>query len=169
MRSAPALAFALVPPLLALTACMADDKRYPSLLPRPIESQSVAEPVVQPAVAAPDPALDKRIGEVTAGLDAAQKAFVSAAQNAEAAIAVARGVPQGSEAWLNAQIALSEAEAKRAPIVAALTDLEQIAIERGEAGKPPYPALDKAIARADALSQEQSARLAGLEAALAGN
>lgn len=169
MRSVPILTVALLPPLLALTACLANDKRYPSLLPRPIESQSIAEPNRPVPVAEPDPALDKRIAQLTAGLDAAQSAFVAAAQNAEAAVAVARGVPQGSEAWLNAQAAIGEAEAKRAPAVAALADLERLAIDRGEAGKPPYPALDTAIALADTLAQEQSARLAALDAALAGN
>jgi hypothetical protein len=47
-----------------------------------------------------------------------------------------------------------------------LAELEQMAIARGEAGQPPYPALDAAVARASALAEAQAARSATLEAAL---
>ena len=147
----------------------AGDSRYPSLLPRAIESQSLAEPVRPAPVAAPDPALDARIAEMVARLDRANAGFVSAAQAAEATIAVARGVPEGSEAWLEAQAALTRVDAERMPVNAVLADLEDLAIARGTAGQPPYPALDAAMARADALAGEQAARVMGLEAALAGD
>jgi hypothetical protein len=162
MRHVPALLL-----LATLTACTADDKRYPSLLPRPIESQSMAEPERPPVAAAPDPALDKRIAEITGTLDAATRDFATAAQNAEALIAVARGVPVGSEAWLDAQAALSAAEAKQAPAASAVADLDRLSIDRGAGGKAPYPALDAAVERADAILQQQVARLASLDAALA--
>lgn len=163
MRAAPALA---LPLLLLAAGCTPSEDRYPSLLPRPIESQSLAEPVVTPAPAAPDPALDKRIAELTQGLDAAAKAFASEARSAEALVQVARGVPVGSDAWLDAQAALGAVNQKHLPVVVVLTDLDALAIERGSAGKPPYPALDAAVARVAALSREQEARIATLEAAL---
>jgi hypothetical protein len=156
-------------PLLALglAGCMETGAgRYPSLLPRPIESQSLAEPERPVPVAEPDAALDARIAEVTKGLDAAAKSFATAAQNAEALVAVARGLPEGSEPWLDAQAALSEAEAQRGPVSIVLADLERLALDRGEAGKPPYPALDAALARAVTMANEQAARIATLDTAL---
>ena len=147
----------------------AGDSRYPSLLPRPIESQSLAEPVRPAPVVVPDPALDARIAEILARLDQANASFVSAAQATEATIAVSRGVPEGSEAWLEAQAALTRVDAERMPVNAALADLEELGIARAGAGLPPYPALEAAMARADALAGEQAARVTGLEAALAGD
>ena len=79
---------------------------------------------------------------------------------------MARGVPEGSEAWLDAQAALSDLEAKRAPVTALLADLEELALDRGATGKPAYPALDALIVRAGTLAGQQSARIAGLDAAL---
>ncbi len=160
-------------PLLALiaaaglTGCTETAHHYPSLLPRPIESQSLAEPAASPApVATPDAALDTRIAELVATLDKAAADFTAIAQNAEARIAVARGLPPGSDGWLDAQAALSEVGAARAPVGTTLAELERLTIDRGAAGLPPYPALDAAVARANALADAQAARNATLEAAL---
>ncbi|ATY31375.1 hypothetical protein [Sphingomonas psychrotolerans] len=154
--------------LLALAGCTQSPDAYPSLLPRPIESQSFAEPARPAAVAAPDAALDARIAEASAGLQTGRQRFAAAAQEAEAKVAVARGVAEGSEAWLNAQTALSNLESLRAPTLATLAALETMASERGQAGQPPYPALDSAVAAADALATAQGDRIGALEAALAG-
>lgn len=168
MRSAPAL---LTLSLLALAGCTTDNGKYPSLLPRPIESQSLAEPAVPTsdtgAVAA-DPALDAKIAAITATLDKTARDFTTASRSAEAAVAVARGVPEGSESWLNAQVALSDLQTAHAPALAALADLEQLAIERGESGLAAYPALEAATARASEMVQSQGATITGLENALKG-
>ena len=154
--------------LAALAGCTQSPGAYPSLLPRPIETQSLDEPQRPDPVATPDPALDKRVAEITASLAANNQRFIAAAQDTEAKVAVARGVPEGSEAWLDAQTALSTLGAVRAPTLTALSELESLAIERGQAGLPAYPALDSAIAAADAMSTAQSDRIGALEAALAG-
>jgi hypothetical protein len=154
--------------LLALAGCMQTERGYPSLLPRPIESQSLAEPERPAPVATPDPALDAKLADLSAALAEAQQRFTAAAQTAEAKVAVARGVREGSEAWLDAQTALSELGALHAPTVNALAELERLAIERGAAGLPPYPALDAAVEAATAQSQAQEDRTGALEAALAG-
>lgn len=153
---------------LALAGCTQSASRYPSLLPRAAESQSLEEPVRPVPVAAPDPALDKQVNDLTAQLDAIAAAFNQGAQEAEAKIAVARGLPEGSEPWLDAQAALSNLDSLRAPLTTLLSDLEQLAIERGAAGLPPYPALDAAVARAETLAAAQADRSGSLEAALAG-
>jgi hypothetical protein len=163
-----------LPPIIALLSgaalvgCTQSPSRYPSLLPRPAETQSLDEPVRPLPVATPDPAFDTRIAETTASLDSMTKAFNASAQNAEAKVAVARGLPAGSERWLDAQAALADLATLRGPILTIVADLEQLAIERGAAGQPPYPALDAAVARANALSDAQQDRMGALEAALSG-
>ena len=166
MRSLPL--FALTVLVAALAGCTQSPGAYPSLLPRPIESGSFAEPERPAQVAIPDAALDTRIAGFNASLTAGNQQFAAAAQEAEAKVAVARGVPQGSDAWLDAQTALSQLESLRAPLLIALSDLEEIAIERGKAGQPPYPALDSAIAAAEAMTTAQGDRIKAIEAALAG-
>lgn len=161
--------FAALPVLMvALVGCTQSPDAYPSLLPRPIEKQSLAEPERVAAVPVPDAKLDARIAALGAALAEDNQKFVPAAQDAEAKVAVARGLPEGSDPWLDAQTALSTVESTRAPMLAALSELEEMAIERGKAGEPPYPALDKAIADADTLVTAQDTRIAALKAALGG-
>jgi hypothetical protein len=157
----------LVP--VALAGCTQSPDRYPSLLPRPIETQSLAEPERLTAVATPDATLDARIAEITGALQANDAEFRKAAQEAEAKIAVARGLPEGSEGWLDAQAALSTLDTLRAPGVTGLADLERLATEHAASGRPPYPALDTAVSEAEAMSAAQAARITGLEKALAGD
>ena len=151
-----------------LAGCTETGRQYPSLLPRAIETQSMAEPERTAPVAAPDAALDTRIAAAVATLDKAQKDFVATAQDAEARIAVARGLPEGSDGWLDAQAAFTAVGAARVPASDALAELEQMAIARGEAGEVPYPTLDAAVAKANAITEAQAARSATLEAALSG-
>lgn len=161
MRLSPYLGLAL------LAGCTQGTQGYPSLLPRPIEGQSMAEPVRTAPVATVDPALDARIVEIRTALDSSAKAFTSGAQEAEAKIAVARGLPAGSSPWLDAQTALATLDTLRAPTLSIQSDLEDLAITRGTEGKPPYPAIDAAAAAAVAISESQSARIKSLEGALA--
>ena len=158
-------------PLLALAlplaGCIQASDKYPSLLPRAIESQSTAEPERPVPVADADPALDKQVADLSAQLDTAQRAFTKAAQDTEAKIAVARGLPEGSEPWLDAQVALGALDAVHGQTSDTLEALEAVAIERGKNGLPPYPALQAAIERANALSAEQVKRISALETALA--
>ncbi len=161
--------FLLLTSLVALCGCTEATGRYPSLLPRPIESTSLAEPERPPVVAAPDPALDKRIAEIRATLNEGIRAFTAGAQDAEAKIAVSRGLPQGSEAWLQAQVAMGSLAELRRPAVNALSELEEMATQRGVDGLVPYPALDSAVADADKAAAQQQARIDSLEAALGGS
>jgi hypothetical protein len=155
--------------VLLLAGCtQAATSRYPSLLPRPAESQSLEEPKRPVPVAEPDAALDTKIAALAAELDSAARAFTTAAQDAEAKVAVAQGMPEGSEQWLNAQTAMTEVGVARGPVESAVSALEELAIARGQAGQPPYPALDAAIARGDKIAADQAARSAMLEKTLAG-
>lgn len=153
--------------VLPLAGCIQSNDKYPSLLPRAIESQSTAEPERPVVEVAADPALDKQVADLSATLDAAQKAFAKAAQDTEAKIAVARGLPEGSEPWLDAQVALGALDAVHGQTSDTLEALEALAIERGKNGLAPYPALQAEIERATALSDDQVKRIKGLETALA--
>ena len=160
--------FILLLSLTALAGCTETTGRYPSLLPRPIESTSLAEPERPAVVATPDTALDKRIAEIRSGLDAGTKSFTAGAQDAEAKIAVSRGLPQGSEPWLQAQVAMGQLAELRRPAVSALSELEELATQRGVDGLPPYPALDDAVSAAEQAASSQQAKIDSLEAALGG-
>ncbi len=153
-------------PAIVLAGCTQSLSRYPSLLPRPVEQTGFAEPERPVPVAAPDPALDARIAEITTRLGDSDTRFTAAARDAEAKIAVARGLPAGSERWLDAQAALSVLDGFTGPLQAAIADLDELAIERAKAGLVPYPALDAAIKAADAMSHAQESRANALEAAL---
>ena len=161
------LALPLIALALPLTGCIQADDKYPSLLPRAIESQDTAEPERPAPVAEADPALDKQVADLSATLDAAQAAFTKAAQDTEAKIAVARGLPEGSDPWLDAQVALGALDVVHGQTTDALEALEALAIERGKNGLAPYPALQAAIERANTLSADQVKRVRALETALA--
>jgi hypothetical protein len=154
--------------LTCLAACTVADDSYPSLLPRPIESRSDAEPLRPDIVAAPDPALDARIAEQRAAGEAASRRFNVAAVEAETRVAVARGLAVGSEPWIRAQTALADLDPIRGELAGIVAGLEEIAIARASAGEPAYPALDAAIAELGAISEAQGNRLAALEDAIAG-
>ena len=153
---------------LFLGGCAADDaKHYPSLLPRPIESRSDAEPVAPPPpVATPDAPTDARLAALRATLGESATAFAPAADRAEQAARAAKGQPAGSEAWITAETALAELDGYRATSSATLTDIEEMAIERATTLQPPYPGIEALRTAADAQLTAQSARIAAIQAML---
>lgn len=133
--------------LLLGAGCAQAPGRGPSLLPRAIESRSDAEPAASPdPVATPEPALDQRIAGIVADRDRADKEFTDDDRRLAAQLSAARRAAVGSDSWLDAQTALASLEAGRATVSGALTDLDEIAIQRTTDGKPPYPALEAARA-----------------------
>tara|TARA_Y100000815_G_scaffold205546_1_gene189370 strand:+ start:1749 stop:2252 length:504 start_codon:yes stop_codon:yes gene_type:complete len=153
----------------ALTGCIDSSDRYPSLLPREVENQSLAEPDVPAPVATPDAALDARIAAEKARISEAAAAFATAASDAEAKIAVAVGTAPGSAAWLSAQEALGKIDTLHGTTLNIAVTLDSLAIQRGVDGKPPYPALEEAVAQASAESERQQARIDSLERGFTGN
>lgn len=151
-----------------LTCCAAPSAtRYPSLLPRPIEARSDAEPVdTPPPAATPDPALDARLAALGKDIDAASAAFAPAAARAERAARAARGDAAGGERWIAAQSLLAELDGYRATTSAALTDIEQLALDRAAAGAVDYPALATLRETTQAALDAQTARIAAIQAML---
>ena len=156
---------ALLPPVLfaaLLSACAAPRGDYPSLLPRPIEQISLAEPVRPVPVATPDAALDGKIAAASGAIAAATRSFEAAVARARPLVRAAAGKAEGSEPWLNAQVALAELDVARTAIDTPLADLERLAIDRAAAGAPPYPTLDAALAKATDAANAQRATIATL-------
>ena len=81
---------------------------------------------------------------------------------------VDRGVAVGSQAWVTAQTALADLDAIRGETVELVTDLEEVASARAQAGTPAYPALNAAIDEIARQALTQADRTKALEAALAG-
>ena len=156
-----------LPALLTAGGCaMSNDGRYPSLLPRAIEQRDQSEPIVPVPVAVPDPALDAQLAMTDAAVAKAAGSFSPLANRAEAAGAAAKGQAVGSDPWLAAQAALADLDAVRADTASIVADLERMAIDRAAGGSPPYPALEAALARAQAMLDAQTQAIARLQAAL---
>lgn len=151
------LMLALSLPILVMTGgCNALRVDAPSLLPRPIESRSDAEPVRTIVETPPDAAFASRIVAAEKGFDDATKGFAAVLKTAEPRIAASAKAASGSDAWIDAQAALGELGGARGTTDAALADLEELAIARGSAGLPPLAALDTRIAAANAEVDRQS-------------
>lgn len=153
---------------LLLAGCAPTTDNAPSLLPRPIETRSDAEPVATTAPAAADPALDAEIARRVAAFDAAARAFDGAVPGVEAKLAAARGAAEGSERWLDGQSAIGDLQQLRAAAEAAMAEIEELAIVRATDGRLPYPALDGAIATAQGLLERQLAAENRLKALIGG-
>ncbi|MDH7971191.1 hypothetical protein QH494_03270 [Sphingomonas sp. AR_OL41] len=153
---------------LLIGGCVSPDtSRYPSLLPRPIESRSDAEPVVTPpALAAADPATESKLAAFRTTLGDTDMAFAAAADRAEAAARLAKGDAVGSDRWITAQTALAELDGHRATLSGAVTDIEQMAIERAAAGEAEYPGLEALRGAVQTALDAESARIATIQAML---
>lgn len=151
--------------LLAAGCAQATDK-YPSLALRPIESRSEDEVFTPVAAATPDAALDAQLGTVSAKLAKIDTDFAAISARADTA-AKARGAQAvGSDQWLAAQTALAEIDGLRGDTLGTVSDLEQMTTARGEAGQPPYPALDALRARAQAQLDAESGKIASIKAVM---
>lgn len=138
-----------------LTGCATGDMAdYPSLAQRPIERQANVPPApVTPPVPEPISAtLAEAIRALASDADRGETAFQSAMGEARSTSAAGRGAAVGSEAWAQAQLALSRAEAARAPTTLALAELDRLLVVQGDAGD---------VAGLDAIATEQ-ARVAAL-------
>jgi hypothetical protein len=140
--------------------------RFPSLLPRAAEKASMVEPEIVVPVATPDPALDARVATATQSIATTHSAFADAVAKTEPLVTAAQGATVGSEGWIAAQTALAQLDTYRADSSTLVADLEQVAIDRGTAGLPPYLALDAAHDAAQAEFDAEAAKIGELSAKL---
>jgi hypothetical protein len=164
---------ALLPtlPLLASLAACAPSGSYPSLAPRPGEIGAVAQAPAPPAhvAATNDSELAARLAELVAEGQRGQAAFEAALGDAGARIA--RAGPAGSDSWVEAQEALSQVEAARAPTASALSELDALARAKMTDGASSSPADLAAIASATetvrAIADRQDVEIDRLSGSLA--
>ncbi|WP_156455428.1 hypothetical protein [Sphingomonas sp. CCH5-D11] len=156
----------LVPGLL-ITGCTAPAS-YPSLLPRPAESQSLEEPAAAATTEAskPDPEVDAKIAETTRLLAERSAAFEAASSRAERLVTVAKGAAAGSEAWLNAHVALAEMDELRSSTADIAVTLDDLARERALSLASDYPPLTQAADQARAAIKAQAERISSLQGRL---
>ena len=118
---------------LSLSACAAAQASgAPSLAKRPVEGRfDVAPPVV--AVTPPGPLptdLAGRLARWEADGASAQQAFAAERAGTVSLVGAAAGAPVASERWVVAQQAISRLIASRAPLTAALADIDRLYLER---------------------------------------
>lgn len=133
MKRAPILLS--IAALLTLSACAGvagGGAAAPSLAHRPVEGRfDVAPPTV--AVTPPGPLptdLAGRLARWESDAAAAQQAFVAERGNAASLVSAAAGAPVASERWVVAQQAISRLVATRAPLTAALADIDRLYLDR---------------------------------------
>lgn len=159
---------------LALAACShggADP--YPSLAQRPAERVFAAPAPAAPAAPGPaDPALLARLSTIEAAATTANAEFERAAQAARDAVAQARGMAEGSEAWAGATVTLAALDSARSATAQALADCDSLmaahaltaaasASAREQAG---YAAIVSSDSRVAALVAHEDATIAALHA-----
>jgi hypothetical protein len=168
--SPPKPCFALVALLLSALAGCAPPGTFPSLAPRPIERELAASEAQRPAPAVPDDmALPARVAVLLAEARRGAGAFDTAI--AAAGAAVGRSGAAGSDGWIEAQQAVSRAEAARAPTAQALTDLDRLALDHAAGGSlSPADAerIGAALAEVQEIAGRQQDALARLRAGLSG-
>ena len=159
-------AFALAMTLI-LGGCAAQTStRYPSLLPRAIESRSDAEPESPVVLAEPEPSTDSALADLRKTLDRTSADFAPAATRAERLADAARGDAPGGERWIAAQTALAELDGYRATTSATLSAVDMMASDRITGGKPEYPAIATLQTAAQAALETQSTRITAISAKL---
>lgn len=119
---------------LFLAGCASGNGSYPSLAKRPIESaHSGATAVPAPLAVAEDSALAREIGGLLDKARAGAAAFDAHVVDAQARVRAAAGSGISSEAWVNAQQAISSLESDRYDSVYALASLDVLHVKRSNA------------------------------------
>lgn len=167
-RFAAALPAAAVLSALPLLAACADTRSgYPSLAPRPVERAVMqADPAPPAPVAGPAATVlpaSPDIAQIVARAQAADAAFRGALEQARPQILAGRSAAEGSEAWVTAQQAYSDAEAVHAPVSEALAELDRRREAATAAGRhDEAAAIAEAGLQVQALDEAGRALLAGL-------
>ena len=171
MRTLPTLLLATTASL-SLSACAtAQDSGAPSLAKRSVEGRfDVAPPAVVVAPPGPLPAdLNGRLARWDTDAAAAQQAFAAERNVTASLVSAAAGAPVASERWVVAQQAISRLIAARAPLTAALADIDRLYLDRSVDdaidGLPEIYALRDRLAE---MVSTQDALIAALSGQLAG-
>lgn len=130
----PALVSALGMTLtFTLGGCASTSDRYPSLAIRETErihsSAQTAEPAPPPAPVQPSADLTQRLGQLRTQANQAHQAFLGAAPRTRSLVNAARGSATASDAWISAQVSLSQLEITRRQTISAMADLDKLLLQ----------------------------------------
>jgi len=136
----------------------------PSLLPRVVERQPIDMPVATAIEADTpvDPALQTKIVEQIAKAQAGNTAFNAQRAEVEKMVARAAGAKQGSDAWVEAQEALTALESARIAVRAAAAAIDTLRDDPANAAPGNRAAIDAAAADMTRLEETQTAIVVGL-------
>lgn len=153
--------------LAGLTAGCASTGDFPSLAKRPYEGQQASPPVANEVAGQPDSALMAKLATIIGQVDAAVAPYEAAVIKSGPIISRASGAAVASEAWVAAQMELSQIERMRAPVQAATGDLNELYRQAMLAGKEAdAAAISHALSKVRLIDERQSAALAGLSASV---
>ena len=122
---------------LLLGGCTSVSGDFPSLSKRPYETDKPVEDPAQaplPVSTALTPALQAQTEALVARAQKAHAAYQNALPGASSAAQAAAGAATGSEAWVNAHMALSRADGVRADSVAALGEIDELITRERDKG-----------------------------------
>lgn len=144
--SKPNLRFAGLCCLVLLSACAADEGRFPSLERRPYETDN---PIQEPVAPPPAPAvlsaeLAAKVDALIARHRAAQGAFAKGLGSIQAMASKAAGSTPGTESWVNAHLQLSRFDKARADSVSVVREFDSLISEQGETASALVPLLTDA-------------------------
>lgn len=105
-------------------------RSYPSLARRPVETRDGNAPAPAVQAAPADAALVKQVETLGAQASAADTAFRTELGKARGTVAAADGAEPTSEAWVAAQMSISNTDAARYDSVAALASLDTLYVGR---------------------------------------
>ena len=142
----------------SLAACGAQVSA-PSLMPRAVEKQPIDMPVATAIEADTpvDPALQTKIAEQVAKAQAGDAAFNAQRAEAEKMVARAAGAGQGSDAWVEAQEALTALESARIAVRDAAAAIDALRDDPANAAPGNRAAIDAAAAEMTRLEEAQTA------------
>ena len=110
---------------------------HPSLAPRAIERFTTTEPAPAPpppAALPEDASRQERAGLLLAQAIESDARFQERLAEVRTVVASGSGAAPGSEAWVQAQQAISRIETLREPVSRTLADLDQLQIDAAQAG-----------------------------------
>jgi hypothetical protein len=146
--------------LVILTSGCAKMGEFPSLAKRPFETGGAPAANAPAITTTPDPALPARLAAITSKARSGETAFATNYNAALRTVSAAGGASAGSEAWIEAQLAISRLEPLRSPAQSALLSVDDES-RRSEGSQSMIDRERIAAARADvsAIAEAQTAQV----------
>ena len=166
----PALVSALgIALTFTLSACASTSDRYPSLAIRDAErihaSAEAAEPPPPPLPVQPSADLTRQLAQIRADAHRGHQAFLAAVPRTRSLVNAARGSASASDAWISAQVSLSELEITRRQMMTAMADLDKLLLQT-ELNGGAIDAVTETRDRVSALMDEENALMRQLAGSL---